>query len=52
MLREATDVIMRAITELLAELRGEPAPAEPYNLKKARAATRREAGSPEGDDSK
>ncbi|MEU7132592.1 lysophospholipid acyltransferase family protein [Streptomyces sp. NPDC046261] len=39
-LREATDVIMKAITELLAELRGEPAPAEPYTLKKARAAVR------------
>ncbi|GGP49322.1 lysophospholipid acyltransferase family protein [Streptomyces abikoensis] len=43
-LREVTEVIMKAITELLAELRGEPAPAEPYNLKKARAAARRAAG--------
>ncbi|KNB51114.1 lysophospholipid acyltransferase family protein [Streptomyces caatingaensis] len=40
-LREATEKIMAAITELLAELRGEPAPAEPYTLKKARAAARR-----------
>ncbi|MCC3774409.1 1-acyl-sn-glycerol-3-phosphate acyltransferase [Streptomyces sp. UNOB3_S3] len=45
-LREVTEVIMRAITELLAELRDEPAPAEPYNLKKARAAARRAAGAP------
>ncbi|WP_171170168.1 1-acyl-sn-glycerol-3-phosphate acyltransferase [Streptomyces sp. I05A-00742] len=44
-LRAVTDKIMAAITELLAELRDEPAPAEPYNLKKARAAARREAGS-------
>ncbi|GHF12315.1 MULTISPECIES: lysophospholipid acyltransferase family protein [Streptomyces] len=40
-LRAATEKIMAAITELLAELRGEPAPAEPYNHKKARAAARR-----------
>ncbi|MBH1933959.1 1-acyl-sn-glycerol-3-phosphate acyltransferase [Streptomyces sp. AV19] len=40
-LREITEKIMAAITELLAELRDEPAPAEPYNLKKARAAARR-----------
>ncbi|MEH6378363.1 lysophospholipid acyltransferase family protein [Streptomyces sp. KLMMK] len=42
-LRAATDDIMAAITALLAELRGEPAPAEPYNPKKARAAARRKA---------
>lgn len=42
-LREVTDKIMAAITELLAELRGEPAPAEPYNHRKARAAARRKA---------
>ncbi|KUJ64612.1 acyltransferase [Streptomyces albus subsp. albus] len=35
-LRAATDTIMAAITELLAELRGEPAPAEPYDHRKAR----------------
>ncbi|MGW1199079.1 lysophospholipid acyltransferase family protein [Streptomyces sp. NPDC002536] len=40
-LRAATDKIMAAITELLAELRDEPVPAEPYNHKKARAAARR-----------
>ncbi|MFI9205970.1 lysophospholipid acyltransferase family protein [Streptomyces sp. NPDC053048] len=46
-LREVTDLIMRAITDLLAELRGEPAPAEPYNHKKARAAARRAASAEE-----
>ena len=35
-LRAATDRIMDAITALLAELRGEPAPAERYDLRKAR----------------
>lgn len=40
-LRAATEEIMAAITALLAELRGEPVPAEPYNHKKARAAARR-----------
>ncbi|MFF4404582.1 lysophospholipid acyltransferase family protein [Streptomyces sp. NPDC001262] len=40
-LRAATEKIMAAITELLAELRDEPVPAEPYNHKKARAAARR-----------
>jgi 1-acyl-sn-glycerol-3-phosphate acyltransferase len=29
-LREMTDAIMRDVTSLLAELRGEPAPAQPY----------------------
>ncbi|MGP4002020.1 lysophospholipid acyltransferase family protein [Streptomyces sp. 8N706] len=40
-LRAATDTIMTAITELLAEVRGEPAPAEPYDHRKARAEQRR-----------
>jgi 1-acyl-sn-glycerol-3-phosphate acyltransferase len=48
-LRAATDDIMAAITELLAELRGEPAPAEPYNHKKALAEARRRAVQAEGD---
>ncbi|MEV5240287.1 lysophospholipid acyltransferase family protein [Streptomyces cinnamoneus] len=51
-LREATDTIMKAITALLAELRDEPAPAEPYNLKKARAAARAEAHHRPQEDSK
>jgi 1-acyl-sn-glycerol-3-phosphate acyltransferase len=34
-LRGATEVIMDAITELLAELRGEPAPSERYDHRKA-----------------
>ncbi|MEV0265300.1 lysophospholipid acyltransferase family protein [Streptomyces sp. NPDC050617] len=42
-LRQATDTIMAAITELLAELRQEPAPAEPYDHKQARAEARRKA---------
>jgi len=42
-LRAATDAIMAAITELLAEVRGEPAPAQPYDHKKARAEIRRTA---------
>ncbi|MET9644643.1 lysophospholipid acyltransferase family protein [Streptomyces syringium] len=48
-LREATEKIMAAITELLAELRGEPAPAEPYNHKRARAAARRTPQQTQGD---
>jgi 1-acyl-sn-glycerol-3-phosphate acyltransferase len=36
-LRAATEVIMNAIAELLAELRGEPAPAERYDPRAARA---------------
>jgi 1-acyl-sn-glycerol-3-phosphate acyltransferase len=35
-LREATDVIMDAVTEHLAELRGEPAPTERYDLRRAK----------------
>ncbi|MEU7043084.1 lysophospholipid acyltransferase family protein [Streptomyces varsoviensis] len=42
-LRQATDTIMAAITELLAELRQEPAPAELYDHKQARAEARRKA---------
>ncbi|WP_087926082.1 lysophospholipid acyltransferase family protein [Streptomyces albireticuli] len=42
-LRGATEDIMSAITALLAELRGEPAPAEPYNPRKALAEARRRA---------
>ncbi|KAB7836458.1 1-acyl-sn-glycerol-3-phosphate acyltransferase [Streptomyces mobaraensis NBRC 13819 = DSM 40847] len=53
-LRAVTDKIMTAITELLAELRDEPAPAEPYTLKKARAAAaaRRQAGTGREEDGK
>jgi 1-acyl-sn-glycerol-3-phosphate acyltransferase len=36
-LRIVTDVIMNSIADLLAELRGEPAPAERYDPRKARA---------------
>ncbi|WP_369199889.1 lysophospholipid acyltransferase family protein [Streptomyces sp. PU-14G] len=38
-LREVTDVMMDAVTEQLAVVRGEPAPAERYDMRKA--ATRR-----------
>ncbi|MFC5721182.1 lysophospholipid acyltransferase family protein [Streptomyces gamaensis] len=41
-LRAATEDIMAAITALLAELRGEPAPEQPYSPRRARAAARRE----------
>ncbi|NGN64029.1 1-acyl-sn-glycerol-3-phosphate acyltransferase [Streptomyces sp. A7024] len=40
-LKEATDVIMDAITALLEELRGEKAPAERYDPRAVRAAQRR-----------
>ncbi|KOG66415.1 lysophospholipid acyltransferase family protein [Streptomyces rimosus] len=33
-LRAVTEKVMAAVTELLAELRGEPAPAEPYDHRK------------------
>ncbi|MER5972017.1 lysophospholipid acyltransferase family protein [Streptomyces sp. NPDC002055] len=39
-LRAATDTIMAAITELLAEVRGEPAPTEAYDHRTARAEQR------------
>ncbi|MGW8552034.1 lysophospholipid acyltransferase family protein [Streptomyces tubercidicus] len=42
-LRAATDVIMSAITEQLAVVRGEPAPAEPYDWRKTIARDRRAA---------
>ncbi|MEU6980567.1 lysophospholipid acyltransferase family protein [Streptomyces sp. NPDC046371] len=42
-LREATEEIMAAITRLLEEVRGEKAPAEPYDHRKARLEQRRKA---------
>ncbi|MFF3540454.1 lysophospholipid acyltransferase family protein [Streptomyces platensis] len=42
-LRAATEVIMTAITEQLAVVRDEPAPAEPYDWRKAIARERRAA---------
>ncbi|MFE3325564.1 lysophospholipid acyltransferase family protein [Streptomyces sp. NPDC059176] len=42
-LREATEAIMAAITELLEEVRGEKAPTEPYDHRLARAEQRRKA---------
>ncbi|MGW7418111.1 lysophospholipid acyltransferase family protein [Streptomyces sp. NPDC054863] len=42
-LREVTEVIMAAITELLAEVRQEPVPAEVYDHRRARAEQRRRA---------
>jgi 1-acyl-sn-glycerol-3-phosphate acyltransferase len=42
-LREATEAIMAAITELLAEVRGEKAPATPYDPRRARLEQRRKA---------
>ncbi|MCM2578750.1 lysophospholipid acyltransferase family protein [Streptomyces meridianus] len=42
-LREATDAIMAAVTGLLAELRGEPAPAALYDHRSARAEQRARA---------
>nr|WP_241265484.1 lysophospholipid acyltransferase family protein [Streptomyces boncukensis] len=46
-LREVTDVMMDAVTEQLAGIRGEPAPAERYDHRKAVA--RRRAGARRGD---
>ncbi|WP_368396451.1 lysophospholipid acyltransferase family protein [Streptomyces sclerotialus] len=40
-LRAVTDRIMAAVTAILAEVRDEPAPAEPYDHRKARAEQRR-----------
>ncbi|MFI5640259.1 lysophospholipid acyltransferase family protein [Streptomyces goshikiensis] len=48
-LKDATETIMAAITGLLEELRGQQAPAEPYDHRKARAEQRRKAA---GEDSK
>ncbi|MFI6688872.1 lysophospholipid acyltransferase family protein [Streptomyces sp. NPDC050485] len=42
-LKEATEVIMAAVTELLGELRGQTPPAEPYDPRKARLEQRRKA---------
>ncbi|MFI0784048.1 lysophospholipid acyltransferase family protein [Streptomyces lydicus] len=42
-LRAVTDTIMAAVTEQLAQLRGEAAPAEPYDWRKAIAQERRAA---------
>ncbi|MEV1053093.1 lysophospholipid acyltransferase family protein [Streptomyces sp. NPDC049887] len=42
-LREATEVIMAAITAQLEEIRGEKAPATPYDHRQARAEQRRRA---------
>lgn len=46
-LKEATAEIMRAITALQAELRGEVPPAEPYDMKKARHLSSGESAPPE-----
>ncbi|MDQ8701888.1 lysophospholipid acyltransferase family protein [Streptomyces sp. LHD-70] len=43
LLKEATEVIMAAITALLEELRGEKAPATPFDPRQARIAQRRKA---------
>ncbi|MFE7133077.1 lysophospholipid acyltransferase family protein [Streptomyces sp. NPDC057638] len=43
LLREATEAIMADITALLEEVRGEKAPDEPYDHRKARAEQRRKA---------
>ncbi|MFJ8000591.1 lysophospholipid acyltransferase family protein [Streptomyces sp. NPDC096310] len=43
LLREATEVIMAAITELLSEVRGEPVPTVSYDYRKAREEQRRKA---------
>ncbi|NUV76131.1 1-acyl-sn-glycerol-3-phosphate acyltransferase [Streptomyces fungicidicus] len=40
-LREVTETIMAAVTALLAEMRGEPAPATPYDPRTARLKQRR-----------
>ncbi|WP_351223468.1 lysophospholipid acyltransferase family protein [Streptomyces sp. NPDC002133] len=42
-LREATEVIMAAITSLLEDVRGEKAPAEPHDHHRARAEQRQKA---------
>lgn len=42
-LREVTEVIMAAVTRELEDLRGEKAPAELYDHRKARAEQRRRA---------
>ncbi|GAA1769366.1 lysophospholipid acyltransferase family protein [Streptomonospora arabica] len=46
-LRDATAEIMRRITELQADLRGEVPPAEPYAMKRVRQASSGDSGTPE-----
>ena len=46
-LREATEVIMAAVTEQLEELRGEKAPEKPFDLREVRAEQRRKAAGEE-----
>ncbi|MFC5805630.1 lysophospholipid acyltransferase family protein [Streptomyces formicae] len=46
-LREATETIMAAITALLEDVRGEKAPAEPFDHRRARAEQRRKAAEEE-----
>jgi 1-acyl-sn-glycerol-3-phosphate acyltransferase len=46
-LREATEVIMAAITSLLEDVRGEKAPATPYDHRRARLEQRRKAAGEE-----
>ncbi|HEX5566759.1 MAG TPA: lysophospholipid acyltransferase family protein [Streptomyces sp.] len=48
LLREATDAIMDAITELLVELRGEPAPARRYDRRTALAREERKSAGAAG----
>ena len=43
LLKEATEVIMAAVTGLLEEIRGEKAPATPFDPRQARLAQRRKA---------
>lgn len=47
-LREVTETIMAAVTELLEEIRQEKAPAAPYDPRKARLAQRRKAADRSG----
>ncbi|MGC5344487.1 lysophospholipid acyltransferase family protein [Streptomyces sp. DT24] len=47
-LRAVTDTIMAAVTAQLEEVRGEKAPAEPYDHRKARAAQSRRAAEGKG----
>ncbi|MDT0302427.1 lysophospholipid acyltransferase family protein [Streptomonospora wellingtoniae] len=46
-LRDATAEIMRRITELQAEVRGEVPPAEPYDMKKVRQASSGDSEAPD-----
>ncbi|MFF3320979.1 lysophospholipid acyltransferase family protein [Streptomyces sp. NPDC002889] len=46
-LREATEIIMAAITALLEDVRGEQAPGDPYDHRTARAEQRRRAAEEE-----